>query len=96
MLKSLEDAAEKLNVTVRYDDLKKGVVNTAGGSCILKGDHYVLVHKHLSDSEKADLLADALSEMEIDSIYLAPEIRQLLERIREKTRQNEENNALSN
>ncbi|MBI5643852.1 MAG: hypothetical protein HY954_10305 [Deltaproteobacteria bacterium] len=74
----LEEAAKSLSVTVEYDDLKKGAVNTHGGAYILRGEKRILLHKYLSTQEKAELLAEILSGMDAGAL-LPPEVRRILQ-----------------
>lgn len=84
ILPLLEETAEKLCVKVYYDDLRKGEVNTPGGSCVLKGEKRIIIHKKLHTREKVDILMELLSEMDIEDIHLPVEIRDRIERIKSK------------
>ncbi len=84
ILPLLEEAAEKLSVKVSYDDLRKGEVNTSGGSCVLKGEKRIIIHKKLHTREKVDILMELLAEMDFEGIHLPVEIREGLDRIRSK------------
>lgn len=86
LLSLLEETAEKLGVKLRYEDLKKGEVDTQGGSFVLKGERHIFIHKNLSTVEKARVLEEALAEMDDSNIYIAPEIRDRLEKIKNKQR----------
>lgn len=79
ILTLLEETAERLSVTVEYDDLSRGEINTPGGSFVLRGERHILVHKHLKASEKVDLLVGLLSGMETEGVHLPPEVRKRLE-----------------
>jgi len=89
ILPILEETAEKLSVKVSYDDLRKGEVNTPGGSFLLKGERRIIIHKKLDTHEKVDILMELLSEMDFEGIHLPPEIRERFERIRAKKAQTE-------
>ncbi len=75
MLGLLEEVTEKLSVKLEYDDLRKGVVNTPGGTYLLHGEKHILVHKRLPTAEKVDLIATLLSAMDLETVELLPEIR---------------------
>ncbi len=79
LLTILEETAERLSVKITYDDLRKGVVNTPGGSYILKGEKNILIHKGLETSEKVDLLFSLLSSYDTEALHLPPEVRTRLE-----------------
>ncbi|MBI3398856.1 MAG: hypothetical protein HY265_01270 [Deltaproteobacteria bacterium] len=84
VLPLLEEAAEKLSVKVSYEDLRKGEVNTPGGSCVLKGERRIIIHKKLHTREKVDVLMEILAEMDFENIHLPTEIRARLDKIKSK------------
>lgn len=86
ILPLLEEAAEKLTIKVSYDDLRKGEVNTPGGSCVLKGERRIIIHKKLYTGEKVDILMELLSEMDFEGIHLPVEIRERLDKIKAKNK----------
>ncbi len=69
LLAKLEDAVAKLNITLEYDDLKKGVVNSLGGYFTHKGKERILVHKALTAPERVEVLIGIVSE--IDDLNLS-------------------------
>ena len=75
LLELLEETAEKLSVRLEYDDLKKGEIDTHGGSFLLRGARHILIHKHLTVAEKVDVLTELLSQMDTEAIQLVPELR---------------------
>ncbi len=94
ILPLLEEAAEKLSIKISYDDLRKGEINTPGGSFVLKGERRIIIHKKLSVREKVDVLMEILSEMDFDAVHLPVEIRERLERIRSRQIRTEAKNVL--
>lgn len=82
LLSLLEGAIERLSIKLSYEDLKKGEVNTPGGSFILKGKRHILVHKPLPVHEKVRVLMEALAELDLERIHLPPEVREGLERLK--------------
>ena len=86
ILPLLEEAAERLTIKVSYDDLRKGEVNTPGGSFVLKGERRIIIHKKLYTGEKVDILMELLSEMDFEGIHLPVEIRERLDRIKAKNK----------
>jgi len=79
VLELLEQAAEKLSIELSYDDLKKGEVNTPGGSFVLKGKKRILIHKHLSVGEKVEVLCELLCGMDTEGVHLPPGVRKRLD-----------------
>jgi hypothetical protein len=58
--------------------LEKG--DFRGGHCLLKQEKILVINKRLSLDARLSSLARALSEMELDSIYVKPAVRQFVER----------------
>ncbi|VAV85798.1 hypothetical protein MNBD_DELTA01-1984 [hydrothermal vent metagenome] len=95
LLQLLEQAVEKLSITLEYDDLRKGAINTTGGAFVLRGERHILLHKHLAVDEKVELLSEILSTMDTESLHLAPVLRHKIELAGEKltTQQSSSANA---
>ncbi|HXF99997.1 MAG TPA: hypothetical protein VNL69_04395 [Bacteroidota bacterium] len=70
----LEDLARRLGVTVRYE---KG--DFEGGFCILREQKLVLVNKKLTPQRKASVLALAIQELGLDSVFVKPALRAFIE-----------------
>ena len=80
ILSTLEEAAEKMSIKIKYDDLRKGEVNTAGGIFTLKNETRILIHKGLSTEEKVDRLLSLFSTLDTEAIHLPPVIRKRLDK----------------
>ncbi|MGB2959232.1 MAG: hypothetical protein WBG01_10560 [Bacteroidota bacterium] len=74
IIQELHLVAEQLGVTVRYE---KG--DFEGGYCILRDQKMLLVNKRLMPGRKASILAVALQEIGMDTIYLKPVLRAFVE-----------------
>ena len=74
----LKDLAEKLHITVKDENLKKAGVHVKSGLCRVKGDRLFIMDKHKKIKEKIEILADCLSEMDHENIYVVPAVRELL------------------
>lgn len=70
----LEEIIKQLGIYLRYE---KG--DFEGGYCILRDKRILVVNKRLLDVRKASILARALNEIGIESLYLKPEIREFIE-----------------
>ncbi|MBI5233306.1 MAG: hypothetical protein HY880_03030 [Deltaproteobacteria bacterium] len=79
LLTLLEDAVEKLQIKLDYDDLRKDVVNTHGGLFTLHGERHALVHNDLSAREKAEVILEILSKIDTEGVHLPPEVRKRLD-----------------
>ena len=78
VLQNLEAIAEKLSVKVQYENLRKKYIFSKGGLYRLKEDRVVIIESSLNLSEKIDILADALSQFELEDIYMPPAVRKIL------------------
>ena len=74
IIEELEQAAGQLGYEVRTE---KG--NFRGGHCTVDSEQIIMLNKrHLPETQLA-VLADALREVPIDTVYLKPAVRQALE-----------------
>jgi len=74
IIQELHHVAEQLGVTVRYE---KG--DFEGGYCILRDQKMLLVNKRMMPGRRASILAVALQEIGMDTIYLKPVLRAFVE-----------------
>ncbi len=74
----LKELAEKLNITVSEQNLRKTRVKVKSGFCIVKGRQRFIMDKNKSIKEKNELLAACLAQMPHEDIYVVPAIRKLL------------------
>jgi len=78
-LSQLEELAERLGMTVRYEPLKtEGLVHT-GGYCRVNGRDFVIIHKKATAREKIHILAEALKRNDLGQLYILPSLRELLD-----------------
>ena len=81
LLEELKAAAEKLGLQVREERLLREVgYRVRSGSCRLGDDRIIFLERDLPASAQIDVLADELAGRPIDSIYLSPAARALIER----------------
>ena len=78
ILQNLEGIAEKINLKVSYENLRKLRVFSKGGLYRFKDDKTVLIEKSLILSDKIDTLADALAQFDLEEIYIPPAVRKIL------------------
>jgi hypothetical protein len=83
LLDELLTVARRLGIEVRVEAFHGGI-RTSGGLCRLRGRVLVLIDQRLGVFERTRTLADALSELDIDGIYLTPEARRFIEAARER------------
>lgn len=76
---SLKELAEKLEIQVRDQNLRKTGLYVKSGFCIVKGQNLFIMDKHLKVQDKIELLAGFLSEQPLEDIYILPVLRDVLE-----------------
>ena len=81
----LEDLAEQLGISIRYDDLSDPELPTTSGLCKVQGRHLYIMDRSKSLSEKIRLLSQCLCRMDLDGVYILPAIRELLNAARRTT-----------
>lgn len=74
IVKELEEVARQLGLAVRKE---KG--NFRGGRCVVGGDELVVLNKHHVPEVHLAVLAEALQEMPVDSVFMKPAVRKALE-----------------
>jgi hypothetical protein len=82
LLRLLERAAESLGVPVIYEALATEELAGRGGGCVVYGERRIIVERSLGSREKARLLAQALSRLEVETCYLPPAVRAAIEAAR--------------
>jgi hypothetical protein len=76
ILEELLALLEANDVTIRNEPL----AGAAGGLCTIRGEHIFFVDSQSSSADNAAAAADAVRKIvDIESIYLRPEIRQFIE-----------------
>ena len=75
MLSQLEELARSLQVEIRYEQIKKESGFSAGGLCLFKGEHLIIINSKITLSEKVDTLAKALGTFDLSQVYLRPGLR---------------------
>lgn len=74
IVKELIRAAEQLGLRVRFD---RG--NFRGGHCTLKREGWILLNKSHPAEAHIALLADALRDLPLDTVFLRPAVRSALD-----------------
>jgi hypothetical protein len=77
-LSELEQLAEALSIKVSYDDIK----TSRGGSCRVMETRRIIINKHLSNSEKINLLARELAGFDLSGIDVPDRV---LKKIRQES-----------
>jgi hypothetical protein len=74
LIQELHDVASQLGVTIRYE---RG--DFEGGYCVLKDQRLLLINRRLMPLRKASILAVAMHEIGLDTLYLKPVVRAFIE-----------------
>jgi hypothetical protein len=76
----LIDLAEKLEITVSEQNLRKTGVKAKSGLCKVKKKYLFIMDKHKSIQKKIDLLTETLAGVPNENIYIKPAISELLDK----------------
>ncbi len=74
IVKELEEAARRLGVRVRRE---KG--GFRGGYCIRNGEKILMLNRQQPPELHVAILASALKDLPVDTVYLTPVVREALE-----------------
>ncbi|MFO0592390.1 MAG: hypothetical protein U0441_32905 [Polyangiaceae bacterium] len=78
LYQELLSAARKMGVDVRAEPFDPGLSDATrprGGLCTIRGRHMILVDARGSLPDRIATLAGALSQMDLDSVFLPPVVR---------------------
>jgi hypothetical protein len=80
LLAALEEVAGSLGIKVRHEQIKKNTARQPkGGLCYVHGEPRIILHKPLPTHEKVQVLIEALQSLDLENVYIAPEVRQAIE-----------------
>lgn len=74
-------AAARLGVEVRMEPFETPAT-MGGGLCVVRGEKLVLIDQHAPLLDRIRALARALGELQSETVYMAPEARELIEALR--------------
>ncbi len=81
LFEELLQAAERLAVEVRIEPFETPAT-MGGGLCVVRGEKLVLIDQRAPLPDRIRALARALLELQSETVYMAPEARELIEAIR--------------
>jgi hypothetical protein len=79
ILYQMEELAQKLGVTVRFENINMEESTSTGGLCCVRGEYVIIVHSRATVKEKIMVMIEALRHFDLGDIYIKPVIRQLVE-----------------
>ena len=74
-------AAERLGVAVRMEPFETPAI-MGGGLCVVRGENLVLIDQRAPLLDRIRALVRALVELQSETVYMAPEDRELIEALR--------------
>ena len=81
LCEELKDLAEKLAIRVREEILLREVgYRVRSGLCRVRGEEVVFLDRHLTPGERLEVLLGAFDGRDLETHYVSPELRRLLER----------------
>ena len=90
LYQELKELAEKLNITVSEQNLRKTGIIVKSGLCKVKAKYVFVMDKNKSVRDKIEVLASCLSKIPNDDIYVVPILREILNEYIEKEMPNSE------
>jgi hypothetical protein len=81
LCEELKEVARRLGLQVREEVLLREVgYRVRSGACRVHGETVIFLDRNLAPAERVQVLLEQLSGREIDTMYLTPALRRLLER----------------
>jgi hypothetical protein len=78
----LEELAEKVGISIRYEDLTAYDYSVQGGLCKIKGKYVYIMDSSKDVTDRIAALSKCLARMDLEGIYVVPAVRELLSRAR--------------
>ena len=78
LYQDLKELAEKLDVTVSEQNLRSTGVKVKSGICKVKGKSIIIMDNRLSFNDKNEILAECLSKLPHENIFMLPALRDFL------------------
>jgi hypothetical protein len=81
VVRELMNVAQRAGIEVRVEPLDPEIfARHRGGICRIEGAQTILVDSTASNEEKMAVLLNALGSVELDAIYMRPQLRERIER----------------
>jgi hypothetical protein len=80
LVDELCEAAERVGLVVRREKILREIgYRVRGGACRLREKNLVIIDRDLAPAEQLEVLADALRSRDLESLYLSPAARQVVQ-----------------
>jgi len=81
LCEELKELARRLGITVREETLLREVgYRVRSGACRVRGEEVIFVDRALPPGERLQVLLDGLAGRDLETHFLTPALRRLLER----------------
>jgi hypothetical protein len=81
LCEELKEVARRLGVQVREEILLREVgYRVRSGACRVRGAEVIFLDRNLPPAERVQVLLDGLAGRSVETVYLTPALRRLLER----------------
>jgi hypothetical protein len=81
LCEELKEVARRIGVQVREEILLREVgYRVRSGLCRVHGEDVIFLDRSLSPEERLQVLLDGLAGRDVETVYLTPALRRLLER----------------
>ncbi|KAA0257686.1 hypothetical protein FHQ18_08055 [Deferribacter autotrophicus] len=74
LIKELEEIAQRLNISVRYEATK-----AKGGLCRVEDKYYIIIDKKATPEYKISVLVRSLRKLDLNNIHIKPKLREFIE-----------------
>ena len=83
LCEELKEVARRLGVAVREETLLREVgYRVRSGACRVRGADVIFVDRGLPPEERVQVLLDGIARHDVETVYLSPALRRLIERRR--------------
>jgi hypothetical protein len=84
LLRLLEETAEKLHISIRYENLKldEDLNSATGGACRIGSKKYIILDPKTPLKKKCTLIGKILNSQNLHSIFIPPLVRRYLSDIK--------------
>ena len=81
LCEELKEVARRLGVQIREETLLREVgYHVRSGTCRVRGEAVIFLERSLPAAERVQVLVDGLAGRDVETLYLSPALRRLLER----------------
>jgi hypothetical protein len=84
LYQELKNLAEKVGLQVTEQNFRTVGIHVRSGYCRVKEQDWCIIDKHIKLAQKIDVLAECLSVMSLDSLFILPAVREFLEGFKPK------------